>query len=120
MQGLVLLCLVSWSGLFRGPCLFDASEKSVRHLRSKPYFHGGNGSIMLSASSSALKINEDGKINTYYLPGAEVIDDGMTVKYTPPYRFYLMKTDTTDYGNSQNYYQPILPGKIFEVDIDYG
>jgi len=72
-----------------------------------------------TTGNSALQINEDGVWNTYYLPGADVIDDGKTVKYLPPKRFYLMKTDTTDLRNPDNYYKLVLPGKIFEVDIDY-
>merc|ERR1719517_165284 len=61
-----------------------------------------------TSGSSALQINEDGIWNTYYLPGANVIDDGKTVKYLPPTRFYLMKTNTTDFKNPENYYKLIL------------
>jgi hypothetical protein len=67
-----------------------------------------------------IKINEDGVVNTYYLPGATTINDATTVKFTPPYRFYLMKTPTTDYSNADNFYKPMFPGKTFSVDVDFG
>jgi len=59
-------------------------------------------------------------VNTYYLPGANVINAGKTVKFLPPYRFYLMKSPTTDYSNADNFYKPIFPGKTFTVDMDFG
>merc|ERR1719210_1788685 len=84
---------------------------------SKPYL--GKGSDLTGAEAGALMINEDGVWNTYFLPGATTIDGGRTVKYTPPYRFYLMKSPTTDYSNKDNFFMPIFPGKTFSVDIDF-
>jgi len=68
---------------------------------------------------TGLIINEDGIENTYYLPGATIIDEGKTVKFEPPYRFYLMKTPTTDYGNANAFYKPAFVGKTFTIDIDF-
>jgi len=85
---------------------------------SKPYFF--EEGLVKAAESGAIIINEDGVENTYYLPGSNIIDGGKTVKYTPPYRFYLMKTPTTDYSNAGNFYKPILPGKTFTVDMNFG
>jgi len=86
-------------------------------LNSKPFLAGDKS--LVGAEAGALVINEDGVDNTYYLPGATTIDGGRTVKYTPPYRFYLMKTPTTDYSDRENFYMPIFPGKTFSVDIDF-
>jgi len=66
-----------------------------------------------------LIIDEDGVMNEYYLPGAEIIDDGKTVKFEPPYRFYLMKEPTTDYSKAENFYKPDFMGKTFTVDFDF-
>merc|ERR1719384_2036453 len=84
---------------------------------SRPYL--ANGKSLVGAEAGAILINEDGVMNTYYLPGATTIDGGRTVKYTPPYRFYLMRSPTTDYSNEDNFYMPIFPGKTFSVDIDF-
>merc|ERR1740122_238372 len=86
-------------------------------LNSKPFLAGDKS--LVGAEAGALVINEDGVDNTYYLPGATTVDGGRTVKYTPPYRFYLMKTPTTDYSDRENFYMPIFPGKTFSVDIDF-
>jgi len=67
-----------------------------------------------------LIIDEDGVLNEYYLPGADIIDNGTTVKFLPPYRFYLMKTDTTDYSKAENFYKPMFVGKTFTVEMDFG
>jgi len=86
---------------------------------SKP-FMGSEGGLLGGGEEGMLKINEDGVENTYYLPGATTIDGGKTVKFTPPYRFYLMKTPTTDYSNADNFYKPYFPGKTFSVDVNFG
>merc|ERR1719220_2882374 len=86
-------------------------------LNSKPFLAGDKS--LVGAEAGAVVINEDGVDNTYYLPGATTINGGRTVKYTPPYRFYLMKRATTDYSNRDNFYMPIFPGKTFSVDIDF-
>merc|ERR1719410_2409335 len=62
-------------------------------LNSKPFLAGGKS--LVGSAAGAILINEDGVDHTYYLPGATTIDGGRTVKYPPPYRFYLMKTPTT-------------------------
>lgn len=84
---------------------------------SKPFF--SKGKSVSSTEEGRIQINEDGVWNTYYLPGATTLDDGKTVKYTPPYRFYLMKHPTTDYSTADNFYMPAFPGKTFIVDIDF-
>jgi len=84
---------------------------------SKPFL--ANGKSLVGAEAGAILINEDGVMNTYYLPGATTIDGGRTVKYTPDYRFYLMRSPTTDYSNKDNFYMPLFPGKTFSVDIDF-
>mmetsp|Transcript_86081 Transcript_86081/g.180020 ORF Transcript_86081/g.180020 Transcript_86081/m.180020 type:complete len:417 (+) Transcript_86081:76-1326(+) len=83
--------------------------------RSKPYL-GGRG----DEAEGKLYINEDGKMNAYYLPGADTVNNFTSVKYTPPYRFYLMKEHMSppDYSKSENFYKPLLVGKTFSVDID--
>jgi len=83
---------------------------------SEPWFPPKDGP---APKQTALIINEDGIDNEYYLPGATIIDNGKTVKYEPPYRFYLMKTPTTDYSNPDNFYKPELVGKTFTIDIDF-
>jgi len=83
---------------------------------SKPYFPPAGP----APKYTALKINEDGVINEYYLPGANITEDGSAVKYLPPWRFYLMKTGTTDYQNADNFYKPQFMGKTFTVEIDFG
>merc|ERR1712176_1037365 len=84
---------------------------------SKPYLSKGKG--VPEAEAGQIMINEDGVFNTGYLPGATTLDGGKTVKYTPPYRFYLMKNPTTDYSNADNFYMPPFAGKTFSVDIDF-
>merc|ERR1719150_1650630 len=86
-------------------------------LNSKPFLAPGKS--LVGAEAGAILINQDGVMNTYYLPGATTIDGGRTVKYTPPYRFYLMRNPTTDYSNKDNFYMPLFPGKTFSVDIDF-
>jgi len=83
---------------------------------SKPYF-----AVRDSAGEfeeGRIKINEDGVVNTYYLPGAKTIDDHTSVEYRPPYRFYLMKEPSTDYGKAELFYKPKLIGKTFTVDMN--
>jgi len=84
---------------------------------SKPFFPEEGKP---SPNYKPLIINEDGEMNEYYLPGAEISSDGGTVTYNPPYRFYLMRNPTTDYSNADNFYKPDFAGKTFTVDIDYG
>jgi len=100
-------------GVNSGP----SSQKRSFPLNSKPFL--GNGKSLTSEEAGRIVIDEDGVLNTYYLPGATTLDDGRTVKYTPPYRFYLMKTPTTDYSNKENFYMPAFPGKTFSIDIDF-
>jgi len=84
---------------------------------SMPYL--GKEGKSTDGHEGRLLINEDGEMNTYYLPGATVIDDGLTVEYRPPYRFYLMNKYTTDYSNAEDFYFPKFIGKTFSVDIDF-
>jgi len=92
-------------------------SKSTFARNSRPYHSKGKG--LVGAEVGRILIDEDGVLNEYYLPGATTIDGGRTVKYTPPYRFYLMKSPTTDYSNKDNFYMPSFPGKTFSVDIDF-
>lgn len=91
-------------------------DKGAFVLSSKPYFQEEKG--LGWDRQSPIKINEDGVENTYYFPGAAMRDDGRTIRYTPPHRFYLMKTPTTDYSKKENFYMPSLLGKTISVDID--
>jgi len=84
-------------------------------VQSKPYFPPAGP----APKYTPLIIDEDGVKNTYYLPGATIINDGTTVKYEPPYRFYLMKEPTTDYSKEENFYKPDFMGKTFTVDFDF-
>lgn len=68
----------------------------------------------------AIKINVDGVVKEYWLPGATTIDDNTTVKYEPPWRYYLTNHYTTDYSKVENFYQPELIGKTFSVDMFFG
>jgi len=101
-------------GVQAGP--IGGNKGSFAH-NSKPFIAQGKG--VEGADAGELLINEDGVWNTYYLPGATTLDGGKTVKYTPPYRFYLMKNPTTDYSNADNFYKPAFAGKTFSVDIDF-
>jgi len=92
-------------------------------LRSQPFFSdesGARGIVRSSLQQGKIVIDEDGELNTYYFPGATTTDRHMTVEYRPPYRFYLMKEPTTDYGDASKFYKPYLPGKTLTVDIDFG
>jgi len=97
----------------------DTSYASSFAANTKPFMGGRSGELQ-GSEQGAIQINEDGVVNTYYLPGATTVDGGKTVKFTPPYRFYLMKTPTTDYSNPDNFYKPIFPGKTFSVDFHFG
>merc|ERR1719422_2253346 len=99
----------------RGQAAGFASRHSLV-LNSKPFLFKGKS---LSHAAGAVLINEDGVSNTYYLPGATTLDGGNTVKYLPPYRYYLMKIPTTNYSNKDDFFMPIFPGKTFSVDIDF-
>mmetsp|Transcript_100284 Transcript_100284/g.269348 ORF Transcript_100284/g.269348 Transcript_100284/m.269348 type:complete len:459 (-) Transcript_100284:141-1517(-) len=93
------------------------SQKSfIKH--SMPYTGGRDGQLGGNSEDGMIKINEDGIINTYYLPGATVIDDHTNVEYRPPYRFYLMKEPTVDYSDASKFYKPLLVGKTFTVDMN--
>merc|ERR1719414_984282 len=107
------LMQVRRSGLQAGP----TAGKGSFAQNSKPFF--AKGKTVPAAEAGQIMINEDGVWNTYYLPGATTVDGGKTVKYTPPYRFYLMKHPTTDYSNKANFYMPAFAGKTFSVDIDF-
>lgn len=108
---------------------FAASMKRSFPQNSRP-FPPSNTSLQLSSeawSDGAIKFNEDGVENTYYLPGASIVDDGKTVKYTPPFRFTLMKVPSSspenrlkDLADASRYYKPKFVGKTLSVDIEYG
>jgi len=85
--------------------------------RGVPFLGGGKGSVLGAHEEGKLLIEEDGVLNTYYLPGATIEDGGRTVKFVPPLRFYLMKEPTTDYSDAAKFYKPIFPGKTFTVDM---
>jgi len=87
---------------------------------SKPFLGGSQGGALTGGEEGKIVIDEDGVMNTYYLPGAPTLDDGKTVKYVPPFRYYLMKSPTTDYSNEANFYKPDFAGKTFSVDINFG
>lgn len=88
-------------------------------LNSRPFLGSADG-VLQGSEEGKLAIDEDGVVHTYYLPGATVINEGKTVKFEPPYRFYLMKRPTTDYSNEEDFYMPNYIGKTFTVDIDFG
>lgn len=92
-------------------------------LRTQPFFHGdtsARGILRSTSQQGKLLIDEDGELNTYYLPGATTLDRHMAVQYKTPYRFYLMKEPTTDYGDESKYYKPSLLGKTLTFDVDFG
>jgi len=97
----------------------DTAYSSSFAFNTKPFLSGRSGSVE-GSEQGAIQINEDGVVNTYYLPGATIVDGGKTVKFLPPYRFYLMKSPTTDYSNADNFYKPLFVGKTFSVDFLFG
>jgi hypothetical protein len=97
-----------------------ASAKKGFHESSKPYFAKAGNGLLGQEEEGMILINEDGVNNTYYLPGAVILDEGTTVKYLPPFRYYLMLSPTTEYSNGDNFYKPLFLGKTFTVDMDFG
>jgi hypothetical protein len=91
-------------------------------LHSKPFLGhpGATSGFLKDEEQGIILIDEDGVENTYYLPGATILNSGKTVKYLPPWRFYLMKIPTTNYSNAADFYKPDFIGKTFTVDIDFG
>lgn len=85
---------------------------------SKPWFPPGGAGP--APEAQPLIMNVDGVDTKVYFPGATIIDDGRTVKYEPPYRFYMMNNPTTEYGDANNFYRPDYMGKTFTVDMDFG
>jgi len=88
-------------------------------MHSEPYFFPNSSGAGPAPNTGVLIINEDGVNNTYYLPGAPTEMGGFRVKYLPPYRYYLMLTNTDDYSQEDNFYQLNLIGKTFSVDIEF-
>lgn len=96
------------------------STDTEKTLNSRPYLgtvsSGGAG----DTPKGKIKIDVNGVIEEYWLPGANTEDNYTTVKYEPPYRFYLMNKYTTDYGNPDDFvYLPYI-GKTFSVDFNLG
>jgi len=91
-------------------------------LNSVPYmgtFHA-SGAGTATEPSGKIKINVTGTIKEYWLPGATTEGDFTSVKYLPPYRFYLMDKYTTNYSNPDDFvYLPYI-GKTFSVDFYFG
>lgn len=85
---------------------------------SKPWFPPDGAGP--APEQQPLIINVDGVDTNVYLPGATIIDDGRTVKFEPPYRFYMMNNPTTEYGDVKNFYRPDYMGKTFTIDMDFG
>lgn len=98
----------------------DASYARSFAANTKPFMGQQRNGGLEASQQGAIQINEDGVTSTYYLPGATTEDGGKTVKFLPPYRFYLMKTPTTDYSNADNFYKPMFVGKTFSVDFHFG
>lgn len=93
----------------------NLTERRSFLLSTKPYLHQIRS---LKALHGRVLINEDGVLNTYFLPGVKTENGGKTIKMSPPYRFYLMRQPTTDYSKKENFYTPILAGKTLSMDID--
>jgi len=94
------------------------SEKKNFQSASKPFIVGDGD--LSTQSEGKLIINVDGEDQTYYLPGAPTEDDGRTVKFLPPYRYYMMNTPTTNYSQADNFFQMNLVGSTFSVDMYFG
>jgi len=94
----------------------NSTGRAQRARSSVPVLGGRNGELG-DHEFGELLINEDGNWTKYYLPGAAIENGGKTVKYAPPFRYYLMKKPTTDYSKAENFYKPIFPGKTFTVDM---
>jgi hypothetical protein len=100
------------------PPLYPEGKTFVKE--SRPFFATSKDGLLSTSEQGAIIIDEDGQLNTYYLPGATTINGGTSVEYRPPYRFYLMKEPTTDYSDASKFYKPYFPGKTFSVDMDFG
>lgn len=71
-----------------------------------------------SGSSSGFAVNMDGSVKTFYLPGATILNGASTVQYGVNDKYYLMKSDTTDYANPANFEMVKLAGKTMVTTID--
>lgn len=109
-----------------------------RHMQAsgQPQTYGANAARPGASNSSSplmkgsaggtyvpIQIEEDGVWNQYYLSvtyGPQTtVDDGKGVQYGGS-KSYLMKTQTNDYSDADNFKKLSLPGKTLTVDIDYG
>ncbi|CAK9000092.1 unnamed protein product [Durusdinium trenchii] len=67
--------------------------------------------------NGALKWNVDGTMKEYYLPGANIINDGTTVQYGVNNKYYLMNHDTTDYQDASNFEKLQVAGQTLITTI---
>mmetsp|Transcript_83957 Transcript_83957/g.133046 ORF Transcript_83957/g.133046 Transcript_83957/m.133046 type:complete len:411 (-) Transcript_83957:306-1538(-) len=96
--------------------------KCQRGVKLQPPKRGKDGKDSKQAlneteSEYQFQINEDGKWNTYYLPGATIYNK-RTVNYGINDKYYLMASDTTDYSNAANFHKVILAGKTMIATIN--
>ncbi|CAK9032509.1 4-beta-glucanase) [Durusdinium trenchii] len=94
----------------RGHPAFGARPKRKAHKASALQ-------TLQSDSDYAFEINEDGVWNTYFLPGATIIDK-RTVNYGINDKYYLMAKDTTDYSNAANFHKVALAGKTIITTVN--
>lgn len=78
--------------------------------------HRGKKALAEGVPNSGFDVNFDGKKRKAFLPGAHVIDD-TTVQYGINDKYYLMKSDTTDYSNPANFEKVKLAGKTMITEI---
>eukprot|EP00913_Durusdinium_trenchii_P010321 g9679.t1 len=118
MSTLVLFCILVWPSCQacqgfkceRGHPAFGARPKRKAHKASALQ-------TLQSDSDYAFEINEDGVWNTYFLPGATIIDK-RTVNYGINDKYYLMAKDTTDYSNAANFHKVALAGKTIITTVN--
>ncbi|CAE7639881.1 egl1 [Symbiodinium sp. CCMP2592] len=91
-----------------------AMEVNTTRQRGRPRV--SKGAFSEVATGAEFQINEDGVWNTYFLPGANIIDK-RTVEYGINDKYYLMKYDTTDTCKAGNFEMLKLPGKTITATV---
>jgi len=91
-----------------------AMEVNTTRQRGRPRV--SKGAFSEVSTGAEFQINEDGVWNTYFLPGANIIDK-RTVEYGINDKYYLMKYDTTDTCKAGNFEMLKLPGKTITATV---
>lgn len=88
---------------------------------TEPYLGDGNDTALLeSGSNGRIIIKENCKDQVYYLPGADVIQGGRTVRLWPGKRYYLMKEPTTNYRDASKFKKVDMVSQQISFDVNFG